>query len=178
MLHADTDTSLSGFLSELQGLLHQRGETLAARVAQPGRGGVAEVADFLLLQTVNRYEPLIAHFAAHSLLHPERLFSMCWPRWRSGNVHNGLIAARRYPEYQHDALAVCFIPLIADLRQSLEYVLDTNTRFSFNRAAGSQYGVRVAAIPDRELLEKAHFILAVSAQLPTEALRSIIFPRK
>ena len=30
-------------------------------LAQPGRGGVAEIADFLLLQAVNRSQPLFAH---------------------------------------------------------------------------------------------------------------------
>ena len=62
---------LSGFLTELQGLLHARGETLATRVSGSGRGGAAEFADFLLLQAVNRYEPLIAHLATVDGLHPE-----------------------------------------------------------------------------------------------------------
>ena len=48
------------YVRELHGLLHQRGEALAARLAQPGRGGVAEIADFLLLEAVNRNEPLFA----------------------------------------------------------------------------------------------------------------------
>ena len=45
---------LDGYLRELHGLLHQRGEALAARLAQPGRAGVGEIADFLLLEAVNR----------------------------------------------------------------------------------------------------------------------------
>ena len=35
-----------------------------------------------------------------------------------------------------------------------------------------KYGVRVAVIPDQELLKTAHFVLAVNAQLPVEALRT------
>ncbi|MDE2365652.1 MAG: type VI secretion system baseplate subunit TssK [Betaproteobacteria bacterium] len=171
MLHAASDTTLSGYVSELQGLLHQRGETLAARVAQPGRGGVAEVADFLMLQTINRYEPLIAHISTHSLLHPERLFSICLSlagdlaTFSSGNRR-----PPRYPEYQHDALAICFTPLIAELRRSLSMVLEQSAIAI--ELQDRKYGVRVATISDRELLKSAHFILAVSAQLPTEALRA------
>ncbi|HEX8873966.1 MAG TPA: type VI secretion system baseplate subunit TssK [Nitrosospira sp.] len=171
MLHAGSDTTLSGYVSELQGLLHQRGETLAARVAQPGRGGVAEVADFLMLQTINRYEPLIAHISAHSLLHPERLFSICLSlagdlaTFSSGNRR-----PMRYPEYQHDALAICFTPLITELRRSLSMVLEQSAIAI--ELQDRKYGVRVATISDRELLKSAHFILAVSAQLPTEALRA------
>ncbi len=171
MLHADSDPTLSGYISELLGLLHQRGETLAARIAQPGRGGVAEVADFLMLQTVNRYEPLVAHLAAHSLLHPERLFSICLNL--AGDLatfSSGDRRPMRYPEYRHDALVTCFTPLIADLRRSLSMVLEQSAIAI--ELQDRKYGVRVATIPDRELLKNAHFILAVSAQLPTEALRS------
>src|SRR5690606_36443058 len=46
---------LATFLTELQGLLHQRAEALAARAVASGRGGAAEIADFLMLQVVNRY---------------------------------------------------------------------------------------------------------------------------
>ena len=54
---------LATFTTELLGLLHQRGEALAGRVAATGRGAAAEFADFLMLQAINRYEPVLAHFA-------------------------------------------------------------------------------------------------------------------
>ncbi|MGA8052255.1 MAG: type VI secretion system baseplate subunit TssK, partial [Burkholderiales bacterium] len=41
VLHASADTTLQGYVRELHGLLHQRGEALASRLGQPGRGGVA-----------------------------------------------------------------------------------------------------------------------------------------
>ena len=41
---------LAGFVSELRGLLHHRGEELASVVTGRAQTGVAEVADFLLLQ--------------------------------------------------------------------------------------------------------------------------------
>ena len=170
MLHVNTDIILAGYVSELHGLLHQRGETLAARVAQPGRGGVAEVADFLLLQTVNRYEPLVAHLAAHSLLHPERLFSTCLGL--AGDLATFSNSNRRppiYPEYQHDALIQCFTPLMADLRSFLKTILDQNA-VSIELQDRTQ-GYRLAKIPDLELLKTAQFVLAVNAQLPAETLR-------
>jgi type VI secretion system protein ImpJ len=52
---------LQGCIEEIQGLLHHRGQVMAERLAQPGKGGVAEIAHFLLLQTVNRFEPWFAH---------------------------------------------------------------------------------------------------------------------
>lgn len=125
MLHAGSNPALSGYVTELYGLLNQRGEALASRVAQPGIGGVAQIADFLLLQTVNRYQPLFTHFSTHPLLHPEHLSSACL--CLAGDLATFTVNRRRplaYPEYEHDALARCFIPLIADLRRSLSMVLE------------------------------------------------------
>ena len=49
---------LAGWLVELAGMLNQRGESLAARLTAPGARGVADVSDFLLLQSVNRAQNL------------------------------------------------------------------------------------------------------------------------
>jgi type VI secretion system protein ImpJ len=62
---------LSAFADELVGLLHQRGDALGSRLVQPGVSGAAEIADFLLLQLINRVEPLFVHFAGMTGLHPE-----------------------------------------------------------------------------------------------------------
>ncbi|WP_175785574.1 type VI secretion system baseplate subunit TssK, partial [Burkholderia ambifaria] len=72
-LNTEAAARLVTFLSELLGLLHQRGEALAGRVAETDRGGAAEIADFLMLQVINRYQPLVAHVAAAPLVHPEAL---------------------------------------------------------------------------------------------------------
>ena len=65
---------LHGFLRELHGLLNTRGEAIAGRVATAGQGGVAEIADYLLLQLVNRYQPLFEHLSNVVGLHPENFY--------------------------------------------------------------------------------------------------------
>ena len=64
-------------MTELLGLLHQRGDALGGRVAATGRGAAAEIAEFLMLQAINRYEPLLAHYADSGVLHPEELYRIC-----------------------------------------------------------------------------------------------------
>jgi type VI secretion system protein ImpJ len=65
---------LARFATELSGLLQQRGEALAGRLSQPDGAGMAEISDFLLLQIVNRAQPLVMHFGAMTGLHPEALY--------------------------------------------------------------------------------------------------------
>ncbi len=67
---------LAGLITELAGMLNQRGEALAARMTQPGARGVAEVADFLLLQSINGWQKLLAHWADAGNVHPEDLYAV------------------------------------------------------------------------------------------------------
>ena len=66
---------LSGLVTELAGMLNQRGEALAARMTAPGQAGVAQVADFLLLQSVNGWQNVLAHWADAGNVHPEALYT-------------------------------------------------------------------------------------------------------
>lgn len=170
-LEVRTAPALGGFLDELLGLLHQRAEAMAARLAQPGSSGAAEIADFLLLQLLNRSEPLVAHLAGMTGLHPELLYRALAPL--AGELATFTQAAKRapaYPVYRHDALAETFAPLMLDLRRSLSAVLDPHAVMI--PLEERQFGIRVAVLPDQELLRAATFVLAVHAQMPAEAVRS------
>lgn len=165
------NATLAGFCDEIFGLLHQRGEELAAQLSQPGRGGVAEVADFMLLQAVNRHEPVFAHYCRTALFHPEELFVAMLSL--AGDLSTFSRESRRpegQPAYQHDKLELTFAPLMSELRSALSMVL--------HRSAvpielqDKKYGVRLAQLPDRDLLKSAGFILAVNAKMPSETLRS------
>src|SRR5690349_10307919 len=116
---------LQNFTKELLGLLHQRGEALAARFSQPGKGGISEVGDFLMLELVNRWEPVVRHWSTVPTLHPERLFAGMLQL--AGDLCTHTRPGRRpgnYPDYDHDNLSACFQPLMADLRPSLSMVLE------------------------------------------------------
>ena len=113
---------------------------------------------------------LFAHFTAIGPLHPERLYAACLQL--AGDLCTFARETRRppgYPPYQHDDPARCFTPLISDLRRSLSMVLE-QTAIPIELQL-RKYDVRVAVIPDPELLRSAGFVLAVTAQLPAEVLR-------
>ncbi len=163
-------TRLVTFLSELLGLLHQRGEALAGRVAETDRGGAAEIADFLLLQVVNREQPLIAHLAEAPALHPEdfyrRLVSL------AGELATFTSPGKRptvFPPYRHDMLRESFEPVIMALRISLSAVMEQSAiPIPLQRR---KFGVWVATVPDLTLLDTAAFVLAARADITSEDVR-------
>jgi len=162
---------LAGYIRELQGLLHQRAEALAARVGA-GHGGTADTADFMLLQVVNRYDPYFAHLASLPNLHPETLYGVCTQL--AGELSTFTSPGKRpaeFPVYDHEDLTGCFEPLMSELRHALSAVLEQS-------AIGielklKKYGIHKASIADRQLLEKAYFVLAIKADLPTEEIRNL-----
>jgi type VI secretion system protein ImpJ len=162
---------LASFADELAGLLHARGDLLGARLSQPGAAGAAEIADFLLLQLVNRVEPLVMHLAGASGIHPESLYRVLASL--AGELATFTDPGKRaaaYPVYRHDALAETFAPVIADLRRALSTVMDAQAvPIPLDER---QFGIRVAVVPDRELLRSATFVLAVNAHIPPELLRT------
>ena len=171
MLDSAASPALASLLRDVHGLLHQRGDALATRMAQPGPGGVAEIAEFLWLETINRFEPLFAHLAATTPLHPEYLYATCLSL--AGELSTFTRDSRRpigYPVYRHDDLANSFGPVIADIRRSLSMVLERNAiPIELQERA---YGLRVAAIPDSDLVKTARFVLAAKAQLQPERLQA------
>lgn len=155
---------LLGFAQELYGLLQARSEVLAARLSQPGRGGVSEVADFMLLETVNRYIGALWHMRQAGWLHPERLFH----DWLmlACDLATYTSASRRpevLPVYEHDDLQATFGALMDELRRSLSAVLEQHALQIPLQDRGQ--GVRVAQIPDLDLLRTAGFVLAVHAEI-------------
>jgi type VI secretion system protein ImpJ len=161
---------LASHLRELHGLLHQRGEALAARLAQPGRAGVGEIADFLLLEAINRQEPLVAQLRQTSLLHPKDLYFLGCALAGELSTFRDKRRPLAMPAYLHDDPARCFKVLMDDLRQSLSMVMEqTAIPIPLQER---KYGVRVAILPDVELQRSAQFVLAVNAQLPGDALRA------
>lgn len=169
-LHAGGNETIASYLREIHGLLHQRGEALAARLAQPGRAGVGEISDFLLLQTINRIEPLFAQLRQTSVLHAKDLYFHGVTLAGDLSTFREKRRPANLPAYQHDDPVRCFKPLMDDLRQSLSMVME-QTAIPIE-LQDRKHGVRVAIIPDIELQRTAQFVLAVASQMSGDALRA------
>jgi type VI secretion system protein ImpJ len=162
---------LTAFADELQGLLHRQAESRAARVRGAGRGGVSDWADFLLLQLINRAEPLVIHLARIQGLHPEVLYRALLAV--AGELATFASDAKRppdFPPYKHDDLDVTFTPLIDRLREYLSR--ETVERAISIPIQERKFGFRVALVADTSLLASARFVLAGQAQVDSQVLRN------
>jgi type VI secretion system protein ImpJ len=157
-------------VKEIHGLLRHRIQALAERVSSPGAKGVAEVADFLLLQLCNRFEPLLAHLLTRSSLHPELFYRECLAL--AGEIST---YARRdrsaigFATYRQDDLQHSFSPVIEEIRRGLTAVIEQNAVAIPVMDRGR--GVFAGTVPDVDLLRSAVFVLAVGANVPPESLR-------
>jgi type VI secretion system protein ImpJ len=162
---------LSNFITELVGLLRHRGESIAGRLADTRRGGTAEIADYMLLQLVNRLEPFVQHLTSVKGLHPLELYAEALKM--AGELSTFVTKNKRppvFPPYLHDNLQQTFTPLTNALREYLSMVYE-QTAVALNLVE-KKYGIRVSEISDRSLLTTAMFVLAVRADVSDDVIRS------
>lgn len=170
VLQVRAATRLTTVGTELLGLFHQRGEALGGRVAATGRGAASELADFLMLQTINRYQPLLAHFVDTGGLHPEQFYQFCVAA--AGELATFTTTSKRtpkFPGYRHDRLKESFEPVIVSLRESMSKVMTLNAiSIPLERR---KFGISLAIVPDKSLFSSAVFVLAARADGPAENVR-------
>lgn len=161
---------LNGFLTELIGLIHHRGEAIAARLADTNRGGTAEIADYMMLQLINRLEPMATHLLNMNGLHPVNLYAESVQM--VGELSTFVSKNKRtpsFPAYLHDDLQSSFTPVMTALRNCLSMVYE-QTAVSLPLVE-KKYGIRVAEITDRSMIGTAMFVLSARADVAEDALR-------
>ena len=165
----EATAQLSATASLLHGLIQQRARLLAARMGQLGHG-VSEMADFLMLQSLNRAEPVFRQHAGGPHVHPGEFHLACLQL--AGDLSTFASESRHPPEfplYRHVDLSATFAPVVDALRRMLSVVLERNALQI--ELADRGRGVRTGVFPDAELARNSTFVLAVNAQLPSDQLR-------
>ncbi|SDH60969.1 type VI secretion system protein ImpJ [Vibrio xiamenensis] len=162
---------LSKFATEFASMLKHRAESIVARLGVVDQQGVSSVADFMLLQALNRYEPLFWHFASIEGVHPESLYRILLQA--EGELSTLCSASRRpqeFTKYNHADLTSC-------LSRTLDSAKMTLSVMSEQRAIPltlkeQNYGIRTAAIPDKGVVDSTTFILAVKADVTLDVLHT------
>lgn len=165
---------LVNLLIEFAGILHQRSEAIAGRLSAVGARSNTEIADFMLLQSLNGWQSLISHLAHGARLHPEELFRALIVM--AGELATFTETSRRpesFAPYRHDDLRSSIAPVAASIRRALSSVLEqTAVQIPLKE---HRHGVRVGTITDRSVITSGTIVLAVRADVPLETLRRV-FP--
>ncbi len=159
LLTIDAHDAIPRFLKETIGLLSHRSEAIAARLTSE-RAGTSEVADYMLLQLVNRCEGQLRHLQSIRNVHPEALFEALVTLY--SEISTFTCRGKRpekWPAYKHEDLRQCFHELMSELRQSLSMVFEQSAIAI--PVQERRYGVRVAPLQDKRLLEDASFVLGI-----------------
>lgn len=175
-LHLEASPVIAGYLREVIGLISHRADQLSHRLSNAGSTGTAEIADFMLLQNLNRIEPVLKHLDKTPNLHPESFY--IWLLLLVGELSSFTDARKRperLPEYSHAEQYECFRQLMDHCRYALSMVLEQHAVELPMQER--KYGVTVSPIHDRNLLTTATFILVARADMDLNDLRSSL-PRQ
>ena len=172
-IHADNN--LNYYLENVIGLLQHRGNALSLRFQDDNNsGGSSAIADFLLLQLINRTEPRLRHLMnTAQVTHPETLYFELLGLM--GELATFTTIEKRSTEvapYQHEDLYQTFQPLMSNITTYLSAVLE-QTAISLP-VEKRQYGIFVSPITDRSLIDSARIILAIKASMTTSELKNYL----
>ena len=167
---------LTQWLTQLHGTARQRAENLAQRLtgsAGTGATQAAEVSDFLLLQILNRFEPLLDHLLRVKETSPEVAYTLL--RSMAGELSTFIRTQSRrpnpVPDYQHRDPHTTFKALVEDTRELLNNLLVRSAQSI--KLLEKQHGMHLASLDPVELRGFNSLVLAVSANMPTDQLAQL-----
>jgi type VI secretion system protein ImpJ len=166
---------VDGWIDRVTGWIETKLDELSRYAADPTAGGGLQSADYLVLQLLNRTQPVLQHFHRSRYVHPERLHvellrlvgelaTFATPERR----------ARTYPSYDHDDLESVFQPILRDLQDFLSARLGRRAiRLEITEKAQNAF---ISTIRDRSLFRNATLVMEVGARRPLGEIQTQ-FPR-
>jgi type VI secretion system protein ImpJ len=173
LLNIRAHPGLSQSVEEISGLLNARRQKLLERLGGGDQYGVAGLNELLLLQLINRYEPILQHYERQIVLHPEWVYREFLKL--AGELRTFTSEDRGYstaPMYQHQDLAKCFSVLMMDLREALNYVFDDPAILI--PLVAHQYHLYLAEF-GKMYFDYQRLVLEVKADMPLDQVRHL-FP--
>ena len=166
---------LKRYLDRLFGLLQARGKELS-QFSSSGRS-ISELAGYLMLQIINRSEPLWGHLSDLPHFHPESFYREALQL--AGELSTFGKKERRpmsFPAYNHEDLQVTFEPLMKELKFLLTYTLEQRAiliPLSPTEFRGVTYpNILSSSQVERVLLQEADFVMVVKAKIPPVQLQN------
>lgn len=165
---------LSGFLTDIIGRANQRVDELALRAVATTDAGTESMASFLMLQSLNRWTPLLIHLQSLPMVHPERLYEafVSMGGELATLTNSDLRRPPKLPPYDHEDLQVSFEQPYEQLQTALSTMFDRSAgQLPLDKVglAGFQ-----AVLRDHSMLQSCSFYLAVGAQVRPDDIRDKI----
>ncbi|MDW2741371.1 type VI secretion system baseplate subunit TssK [Atlantibacter subterraneus] len=160
---------LREYLREVQEAVGGRANDLANRIGSPAQSGIADVAEFMMLQLLNRNQTRFTHRTRRPQLHPEELYLDL-----AGLLGELMTFTEpsRLPcpldVYDHRNLTDTFKTLLPEVKRALHTVLSPR---AVNLPLHLRDGIWQADVHDSTLLQSATFVLAVAAKMETFQLQ-------
>ncbi|EIM18770.1 type VI secretion system baseplate subunit TssK [Pseudomonas chlororaphis] len=161
---------LPGATTELLGLISQRLESVFRPDVHRTAGGLSELLELLLLQTLSAYNLRLNHLLSCALVHPETLFETLLSLLGSLSIIPGGERLWDRPDlvYLHDEPHNSYFQLFASIRRALSLVIEAPAvALSFIDRGD---GIYLCQNDSQLRLEK--LVFAVSCSLSGEHLRS------
>jgi len=171
-LHLHKASNIVSKLNELQGMLRYRAEKMADKVSG-GSLQATELGDYLILQLLNRTESRLHYFMTQEAIHPAELYldlvSLI------GELAVFMKKEKRLVEqftYIHKQQGFCFDEIFLELKKLLSHVLESSsTRIPLDK---HRYGVHIAMLRDKAILDDSSFVLAVSSNIDEAKLKKLL----
>ena len=160
---------LREFLIKVQGDIVNRTSDLAARIGSPAQSGIADVAEFMMLQLLNRNQTRFTHRAHRPQLHPEEFYLDL--AGLLGELMTFTESSRlpcSLDVYDQRDLTKTFKTLLPEVERALRTVLSPR---AISLPLHLRDGIWQADIHDATLLQSASFVLAVAAKMETMPLQ-------
>lgn len=171
-LHINKSDGLVSQLNELMSMLTYRAEKLSEKISHSVLQ-TSELGNYLMLQLLNKTETRFHFLFTQDKIHPQDVFLELTSL--ASELAVFMKKEKKLTEqftYTHENIGICFLKIIDDLKEMLSMVLEQNS-ISLPIEA-RKYGIHVAQIKDKKLLENSSFIFSVTADASTESIKETL----
>lgn len=171
ILHGQKNSVVKAIIDETYGLLTQRAKTLSEKLIQSDIDNHVGLVEYLMLQSINRYEHVVYSLSQESQTHPEKIYKILAMLAGDLAIFTTEKTNQHPVQYLHNNLEKTLYSLLSDIRRSLAIIIDQKAiQIPFKE---EKFGIKSAQINDSNLLSNAQFIISIYAEMPAEQLRKL-----
>lgn len=159
-------------LDELKAMVDTRADKILAKISTGGLKST-ELRDYLILQLLNKYESKLHYYSTQDNIHPGDLY-LCLTSFLS-ELTVFMTTKKRLENqftYVHKNQFDCFTTLFMEITSILGLALESAA--TIIPLQKHNFGVHIALIQDKGILESSSFLLAISGDLEENQLKKLL----